>query len=64
MAGYQYAGTVNPRVRRPVKPCGTDAAYKRHLVKGEVACQPCLDAHAAKYREWYRKGKNDGKQDA
>lgn len=28
-----------------LKPCGTEAAYQRHLKKGEAACDPCLTAH-------------------
>jgi hypothetical protein len=24
-----------------VKPCGTEAAYRRHLRHGEVPCEPC-----------------------
>lgn len=25
-------------------PCGTDAAYRRHLRRGEPACEACLQA--------------------
>ena len=32
---------------RPKKPCGTTAAYRRHLKSGETPCQPCRDAHNA-----------------
>lgn len=35
---------------RQHKPCGTPAAYQRHLHNGETACQPCCDAEA-KYRK-------------
>ena len=35
------------------KPCGTHAAYVRHLKKGEPACQPCLNANAADTRARY-----------
>jgi hypothetical protein len=28
------------------QPCGTRAAYRRHLRAGEVPCQPCKDANA------------------
>jgi len=31
---------------QPLKPCGTDAAYKRHLKRRERACTPCRRAHA------------------
>lgn len=32
---------------RAVQPCGTDAAYRRHLRRRDVACTPCTRAHAA-----------------
>lgn len=35
---------------RELKPCGTPAAYRRHLRHGEAACQACLDAEAARSR--------------
>lgn len=38
---------------RPKAPCGTDAAYRRHLRDGEQPCLRCRDAHRAanaKYR--------------
>lgn len=28
-------------------PCGTDSAYRRHIRRGEKACDPCLEAHRA-----------------
>jgi len=28
-----------------MKPCGTEAAYRRHKYRREPACNPCLDAH-------------------
>lgn len=31
-----------------LKPCGTDAAYQRHLRRRETPCDPCKDAHAIK----------------
>lgn len=30
--------------RRPLQPCGTPAAYKRHRVRGEQACDACKAA--------------------
>jgi hypothetical protein len=30
---------------RELKPCGTDAAYSRHLKRGEDPCDPCKEAH-------------------
>ena len=29
---------------RTLQPCGTPAAYKRHLAHGEKACEPCNQA--------------------
>lgn len=29
------------------EPCGTAAAYRRHLWHGEPTCQPCKDAQSA-----------------
>lgn len=57
---YVYKGAAPLTVTRvdglviALKPCGTDAAYKRHLKNGEVACEPCLTAHRIKMREWDR----------
>jgi hypothetical protein len=30
---------------RALQPCGTEAAYRRHLRAGERACEPCLAAN-------------------
>jgi hypothetical protein len=35
----------NHKRKRELKPCGTRAAYRRHLRKGEYPCIPCLDAN-------------------
>jgi hypothetical protein len=32
---------------RPLKPCGTRAAYQRHLKNREVPCQACTEANRA-----------------
>lgn len=32
-------------VARQLKPCGTEAAYRRHLRNGEPACDKCRAAH-------------------
>ena len=37
---------------RILEPCGTPAAYRRHLRSGEPACQACLAAGAASVRTW------------
>lgn len=34
-----------------LRPCGTPAAYTRHLRNGEKACRACLDAEAMASRE-------------
>jgi hypothetical protein len=38
--------------RRVSQPCGTDAAYRRHLRAGEPACAACLAAHAKRMRQY------------
>jgi len=61
--GYQYGGTkptykITPDgARRELKPCGTEAAYKRHLRERTIPCQPCTIAHAANVREWWQRRK-------
>jgi hypothetical protein len=37
----------------PLKPCGTQAAYRRHIRRSETPCQPCKEAHAAERRDRY-----------
>lgn len=44
-----------------LKPCGTDAAYKRHIRRRETACDPCKDAHAAQLAK-DRGGNHTGKR--
>lgn len=36
-----------------VRPCGTEAAYRRHLRHGEAACLSCLAAHARYKQDHY-----------
>jgi hypothetical protein len=38
------------RYREDVKPCGTPAAYMRHLRRREPPCPTCLDARAQQER--------------
>lgn len=45
---------------RQLQPCGTPAAYLRHLRKGETACDECREAQNAKSRATTR-NKGDGK---
>lgn len=47
MADYVYRGTDRSA-------CGTNTGYYRHTRKKEVACTPCLIAHAAHEAERYR----------
>lgn len=55
-------GASNQRRNRsaPVilQPCGTDAAYNRHIYHKELACGPCLEAH----REMRKARKNKVKR--
>lgn len=37
---------------RSLAPCGTSAAYNRHLIRGEKPCTPCLDANADRVRAY------------
>lgn len=36
-----------------LKPCGTSAAYRRHLRRWEWPCESCTKAHAADERVRY-----------
>jgi hypothetical protein len=33
------------RITKPLQPCGTRAAYQRHLAKREAPCAECVDAY-------------------
>lgn len=37
-----------------LKPCGTTAAYFRHIRNGETTCQPCRDAMTNQRRRYAR----------
>jgi hypothetical protein len=43
---------------RELQPCGTNAAYIRHVRRREDTCQPCREAHAAYVRAY--NGYGDG----
>lgn len=49
-----------PRPPMKLKPHGTNAAYMRHIRKGEPACSYCLAAHAQELELW-RNGQNPAK---
>jgi len=40
-------------VTRKLKPCGTLAAYKRHLRMGEKPCDACTSANTATRKAYY-----------
>jgi hypothetical protein len=40
---------------RQLQPCGTHAAYARHVKAGEEPCEPCREARAAYMNEWNRR---------
>lgn len=42
---------------RATRPCGTVAAYERHLNHGEVPCDACREANRTKSAEAYRRRK-------
>lgn len=42
--------------RQPLKPCGTPAAYRRHLRHGEEPCSACRRAHTDEVRVYQRRG--------
>jgi hypothetical protein len=42
-----------------LRPCGTDAAYKRHFRLGEPPCDACRAAHAARCAADYAARKRD-----
>jgi hypothetical protein len=55
MAGNRHSGC------RPwwnLEPCGTAAAYRRHVRLGEPKDQACRDAHAAEARWYYAKARD------
>jgi len=40
--------------RPAVQPCGTPAAYARHLRHGEIPCEACRLANSQRHRELYQ----------
>lgn len=39
---------------RVLQPCGTPAAYSRHLARGEKPCELCKTARRRYQRAWYK----------
>ena len=46
----QRIARYRPR-RTELRPCGTYAAYRRHLARGEKPCEECRQAHALQARD-------------
>lgn len=47
------------RARRPLKPCGTVAAYERHRQHGEEPCRACKRARQEYNREYAARKRGD-----
>ena len=45
-SGFLPVATIRRWDHLSLKPCGTEAAYVRHLRRGERACQACRGAHS------------------
>lgn len=43
---------------RTLKPCGTNAAYARHIRNKEQPCPPCCEAHAKQQDEYMERKKS------
>jgi len=37
---------------RELQPCGTPAAYQRHVRRGEQPCDACREANRTYWRQW------------
>lgn len=51
-AAVAERGVAKVYAGRPLKPCGTPAAAKRHRQRGEPVCEPCRVADNARTYEW------------
>jgi hypothetical protein len=58
-AGFVSVDTLGRARPGHVKPCGTRAAYRRHLNHGEVTCAACCAAEAG-----YKRALRHRRQDA
>ena len=43
---------MSPRWTDPVQPCGTVAAYQRHVQAKEATCDACKAAWRVYFRQW------------
>ncbi|WP_327359623.1 WhiB family transcriptional regulator [Streptomyces sp. NBC_01304] len=50
-AGYPPVGWTGRGYTRFTHPCGTPAAYQRHMRAGETACEPCKQAESVRAGE-------------
>lgn len=41
-----------PKPKKPLQPCGTNAAYARHKAKGEIPCPECYAAHSENQKKY------------
>lgn len=51
----RYRDRVRGGPPRQLQPCGTTAAYARHIRHGETPDQACKDAHAAWQRAYHQR---------
>jgi WhiB family transcriptional regulator, redox-sensing transcriptional regulator len=58
-ARLRYQAKRRPRV---LEPCGTSAAYKRHINHKEKPCQPCWEAEQAR-QAGYRQARKQQRED-
>ncbi len=47
-------------MKRQLAPCGTQAAYQRHIRNGEVPCEPCAAAERHRTRLRYQPKRKTG----
>jgi hypothetical protein len=53
-------GRFGPPRRPATQPCGTAAAYKRHIYHGEEPCEACREANRTADREKYHRRRANG----
>jgi len=50
-SGFLPVSTIRKWDHLTLRPCGTEAAYVRHLRRSERPCQACRDAHSSALRD-------------